>query len=84
MRLQEDKIYALQDYLSEYQQLVCQYRSENEALKEQMQDGSGSRANGTSLAKEESLVREQALCITAVNDNGLLQAKAGAGTYSPA
>jgi hypothetical protein len=36
-RMQEDKIYALQDYLAEYQQLVCQYRAENEALKEQLQ-----------------------------------------------
>jgi len=42
MRLQEDKIYALQDYLSEYQQLLCQYRAENEALKERMQDGASS------------------------------------------
>jgi hypothetical protein len=36
MRHQEDQIYALQDDLSNYQQLVCQYRSENEALKHQL------------------------------------------------
>jgi hypothetical protein len=36
MRQQEDQIYALQDDLSNYQQLVCQYRSENEALKQQL------------------------------------------------
>lgn len=42
-RLQEDKIYALQDYLAEYQQLLCQYRAENAALREQLgADGDGS------------------------------------------
>jgi hypothetical protein len=38
LRQQEDQIYALQDDLSNYQQLVCQYRSENEALKQQLAD----------------------------------------------
>jgi hypothetical protein len=50
MRMQEDKIYALQDYLSEYQQLLCQYRQENEALREQLgTNGPGSTSSsGTS------------------------------------
>lgn len=36
MRQQEDQIYALQDYLSEYQQLLCNARAENAQLKRQM------------------------------------------------
>jgi hypothetical protein len=39
MRQQEDQIYALQDYLAEYQQLLCEYRQENESLKRQMVTG---------------------------------------------
>ena len=39
MRQQEDQIYALQDYLSEYQQLLCDARSENAQLKRQMVQG---------------------------------------------
>jgi hypothetical protein len=35
MRHQEDQIYALQDYLAEYQQLLCEARAENEALRKQ-------------------------------------------------
>jgi hypothetical protein len=31
--MQEDQIYALQDYINQYQRLLCQYRSENAALK---------------------------------------------------
>jgi hypothetical protein len=52
MRLQEDKIYALQDYLAEYQQLVRQYRAENEALKRGLQEGgsAGSNRNVAPLA----------------------------------
>jgi hypothetical protein len=38
MRQQEDQIYALQDDLANYQQLVCQYRAENESLKQQLAD----------------------------------------------
>jgi len=33
LRMQEDKIYAMEDYINEYQQLLCKYRSENAALK---------------------------------------------------
>jgi hypothetical protein len=36
LRMQEDQIYALEDYLAEYQQLICKYRSENEALRQQL------------------------------------------------
>jgi hypothetical protein len=38
-RRQEDQIYALQDYINQYQQLVCRYRSENSTLKRQLSDG---------------------------------------------
>lgn len=38
MRQQEDQIYALQDYLAEYQELVCQFREENESLKRRLAD----------------------------------------------
>lgn len=39
MRKQEDQIYALEDYLSEYQQLLCDARNENAALKRQLVQG---------------------------------------------
>jgi hypothetical protein len=39
MRQQEDQIYALQDYLNNYQQLLCQSRTENESLKQQLAEG---------------------------------------------
>lgn len=39
MRQQEDQIYALEDYLSEYQQLLCDARSENAQLKRQLVQG---------------------------------------------
>jgi len=35
-RLQEDQLYAMQDYISQYQQLVCRYRSENASLKRRL------------------------------------------------
>ncbi len=38
LRLQEDKIYAMEDYLTQYQQLVCKYRSENAALRRRLSD----------------------------------------------
>jgi hypothetical protein len=40
LRMQEDQLYAMEDYISQYQQLVCKYRSENAALRRQMADGS--------------------------------------------
>jgi hypothetical protein len=39
LRHQEDEIYCLKDYLNNYQQLLCQYREENESLKEQLAGG---------------------------------------------
>jgi hypothetical protein len=39
LRQQEDQIYSLQDYLSEYQQLLCDARRENAALKRQLVQG---------------------------------------------
>jgi hypothetical protein len=38
LRMQEDKIYAQQDYLDQYQQLICKYRAENIALKRMLAD----------------------------------------------
>ena len=37
LRMQEDQLYAMEDYISQYQQLVCKYRSENAALRRQME-----------------------------------------------
>jgi hypothetical protein len=45
--MQEDQLYALEDYLEEYQRLVCKYRAENAALKRQLADNGISPANGT-------------------------------------
>ncbi len=39
-RMQEDQIYALQDYITQYQRLLCQYRSENASLKRQLSEDS--------------------------------------------
>jgi hypothetical protein len=36
LRMQEDRIYAMEDYINEYQQLLCKFRSENAALKRQL------------------------------------------------
>jgi hypothetical protein len=36
LRMQEDQLYAMEDYLEQYQQLVCKYRSENAKLKRQL------------------------------------------------
>jgi hypothetical protein len=41
-RLEEDQLYAMQDYISQYQQLVCRYRRENATLKRQLTDESAS------------------------------------------
>jgi hypothetical protein len=38
LRMQEDQIYAMEDYLTQYQQLVCKYRSENAALRRRLTD----------------------------------------------
>jgi outer membrane murein-binding lipoprotein Lpp len=36
LRMQEDQLYAMEDYVTQYQQLLCKYRSENAALKRQL------------------------------------------------
>jgi hypothetical protein len=38
-RMQEDQIYMLQDYVKQYQGLVCRYRSENASLRQQLSEG---------------------------------------------
>lgn len=41
-RMQEDQIYAMQDYISQYQKLLCRYRSENAALRCRLAEERGS------------------------------------------
>ena len=36
--MQEDQIYALQDYVNQYQRLLCKYRSENASLRRQLSE----------------------------------------------
>ncbi len=49
LRMQEDELYALEDYLEQYQQLVCKYRTENAALKRELAERGGAprMINGT-------------------------------------
>ncbi len=42
MRQQEDQIFAMQNYLEDYQKLLCQYRADNAALKRQLAEGRSS------------------------------------------
>jgi hypothetical protein len=37
-RMQEDQMWAMQDYLQQYQQLICRFRSENASLRRQLND----------------------------------------------
>jgi hypothetical protein len=37
-RMQEDQMWAMQDYLQQYQQLICQFRSENASLRRQLNE----------------------------------------------
>ena len=43
-RMQEDQMWAMQDYIQQYQQLVCQFRSENASLRRQLNDDRNSSA----------------------------------------
>lgn len=52
LRQQEDQIYALEDYLQEYQQLLCDARAENAALKRQVVQGQF-REGGPTRSSEE-------------------------------
>lgn len=45
-RMQEDQMWAMQDYIQQYQQLVCRFRSENASLRRQLNDDrSGATTN---------------------------------------
>jgi hypothetical protein len=37
-RMQEDQMWAMQDYLQQYQQLICRFRSENASLRRQLNE----------------------------------------------
>src|SRR3954451_13875049 len=37
-RIQEDQMWAMQDYIQQYQRLVCQFRSEKASLRRQLND----------------------------------------------
>jgi hypothetical protein len=54
LRMQEDQLYKLEDYLEEYQRLVCKYRSENAALKRQLADHDITPASGSRRTDEET------------------------------
>ena len=41
LRMQEDQIYAMEDYLTQYQQLLCDVRAENAALRRKLADVQG-------------------------------------------
>jgi hypothetical protein len=56
-RAQEDELYAMGDYITQYQQLVCQYRSENATLRRQL---ATTRA-GTSNVGEPQLMPQRGL-----------------------
>ena len=47
-RMQEDQMWAMQDYIQQYQQLVCQFRSENASLRRQLNDD----RSGTAVERE--------------------------------
>jgi hypothetical protein len=40
-RMQEDQVYAMQDYVRQYQDLVCRQRSENASLRRQLSEAYG-------------------------------------------
>jgi len=55
LRMQEDQIYEIQDYMTEYQELLRQQRCENEKLREQLsQHGSTTSATSSSILPLES------------------------------
>jgi hypothetical protein len=53
LRMQEDQLYAMEDYVTQYQELLCKYRSENAELRRQLAARGGAttpatrRQNGT-------------------------------------
>jgi hypothetical protein len=46
-RVQEDQMWAMQDYLQQYQQLICRFRSENAALRRQLNEERSGVVNGS-------------------------------------
>ena len=52
LRMQEDQLYAMEDYLDQYQQLVCKYRSENAALRRQLAENGVDAGNDRAAARE--------------------------------
>ena len=56
MRQQEDKIYALEDYLAEYQDLLCDARAENARLKRQSVQGQFRDGNSRSSQGGDDLI----------------------------
>src|SRR4051794_12383632 len=49
-RMQEDQMWAMQDYLQQYQQLICRFRSENASLRRQLNvEHGGAVVDGESL-----------------------------------
>jgi hypothetical protein len=58
MRWQEDQIYAMEDYISEYQQLLCQYRAENSALKRQLACGQPTQQSGTQIKRDQQKIKD--------------------------
>lgn len=51
LRMQEDQLYALENYLEQYQQLVRKYRSENSALRRELAEARG-ETDGVPPARE--------------------------------
>jgi hypothetical protein len=45
-RMQEDQMWAMQDYLQQYQQLICRFRSENASLRRQLNEERSGVADG--------------------------------------
>src|SRR5262245_28231987 len=61
LRMQEDQIYAMEDYLSQYQRLLCEVRAENADLKRQIADLQGcDTLPAPSKDAESSKLRERA------------------------
>jgi hypothetical protein len=58
MRWQEDQIYAMEDYLGEYQQLLCQYRAENSALKRQLSQGNFKQRPDSRVRRDEEKIQD--------------------------
>ena len=67
--MQEDQIYAMQDYMQQYQQLVCQYRSENASLRRQLAEGHADDSYDDAAAADAGNAQPAARYETAPNSN---------------